>query len=141
MADGKYVIKNPVLTVNGVDLTGRATSAEVSSEKDLVDATTFGANNKQNLLGLGDGKISIDFAQDFAAAMVDATLWPIHANSTEVVITVKPFNAANAVNNPQYSMTGVLPAYTPISGSVGDLSTVTAEFSNSGSAGITRATS
>jgi hypothetical protein len=141
MADGKYVIRNPVLTVNGVDLTGRATSAEITSEKDLVEATTFGASNKQNLLGLGDGTMSIDFTQDYAAAQVDATLWPIHSGGTEVVITIKPFNAAVAANNPLYSMTGVLPSYSPISGGVGELSTVTAEFSNSGSAGITRATS
>ncbi len=141
MADGKYVIKNPVLTVNGVNLTSRASSAEVTSEKDLVDVTAFGANSKQNLVGLGDGTISIDFFQDFASAMVNATLWPIHANGTEVVITIKPFNAAVAVNNPLFTMTGVLPAFSPISGGVGDASTTTAEFSNSGDTGIVMTTS
>lgn len=140
MADGKYIIKNPVLTVNGVNLTGRASSCEVTSEKDLVDVTSFGANSKQNLVGLGDGTMSIDFFQDFAAAMVDATLWPIHSAGSEVVITVKPFNAAVAVNNPLYTMTGVLPSYSPIAGGVGEASTTTAEFSNSGDTGIVRTT-
>lgn len=136
MAAGKYIIKNPVLTVNGVDLTNRASSAEVTSEKDLVEVTAFGANSKQQMLGLGDGKMSIDFFQDFGAAKVNATLSPIHFNSTEVVITIKPFNAAVGVDNPLYTMTGVMPSYMPISGGVGEASTVSAEFTNSGDAGI-----
>ncbi len=136
----KYIVKNPVLTINAVDLSNRASSAEVNSEKDLVDVTAFGANSKQNLLGLGDGTISIDFFQDFAAASVDATLYPIHANSTEVVITVKPTNAAVSATNPLYTMTGVLPNYTPITGGVGEASTISAEFSNSGDTGIVRTT-
>lgn len=127
--------------MNGVDLSARASSAEVNSEKDLVEVTTFGANSKQNLVGLGDGTISIDFFQDFAAAMTDATLWPIHNDGTEVVITVKPTDAVVSATNPLYTMTGVLPNYTPISGSVGEASTVSVEFSNSGDAGIVRSTS
>lgn len=137
----KYVIRNPVLTVNAVDLSNRASSVEVNSEKDLVDVTTFGASSKQNLVGLGDGTISIDFFQDFAAASVDATLYPIHSAGSEVVITVKPTNAAVSATNPLYTMTGVLPNYTSISGGVGDASTISVEFSNSGDSGIVRSTS
>lgn len=136
----KYIIKNPVLTVNGVDLTNRASSIEVTSEKDLVDVTAFGANSKQNLVGLGDGTMSIDFFQDYAAASVDATLWPIHTGGTEVVVTAKPFNTAVSATNPLYTMTGVLPSYSPIAGGVGEASTTTAEFSNSGDTGIVRTT-
>ncbi len=134
------MIRNPVLTVNAVDLSNRASSVEVTSEKDLVDVTAFGASSKQNLLGLGDGTISVDFFQDFAAASVDATLSGIHTNNTEVVITVKPTNAAVSATNPLYTMTGVLPNYTPIGGGVGEASTVSVEFSNSGDTGIVRTT-
>jgi len=126
--------------VNGVDLSNRASSAEVNSEKDLVDVTAFGATSKQNMLGLGDGTMSIDFFQDFAAASVDATLYPIHSAGTEVVITVKPTNAAVSATNPLYTMTGVLPNFTPISGGVGEASTVSVEFQNSGDTGIVRTT-
>lgn len=136
----KYIIRNPVVVVNGVDLSNRASSAEVTSEKDLVDVTAFGASSKQNLVGLGDGTISVDFFQDFAAASVDATLYPIHSNNSEVVITVKPTNAAVSATNPLYTMTGVLPNYTPIAGGVGEASTISAEFSNSGDTGIVRTT-
>lgn len=136
MAAGKYIIRKPIVTVDGVDLTTRASSAEVNSEKDLVDVTSFGAPNKQNLIGLGDGTFSIDFFQDFGDGMVNATLWPIHDENQEVVITIKPFDAAVGPDNPLYQMTGVLPNFTPISGGVGEASTVSAEFSNSGENGI-----
>lgn len=136
----KYIIRNPVLTINGVDLSNRASSAEVNSEKDVLDVTAFGAASKQKLLGLGDGTMSFEFFQDFAAASVDATLYPIHANSTEVVITVKPTNAAVSATNPLYTMTGVLPTFAPIAGDVGDASTISTEFTNSGDTGIVRTT-
>ncbi len=134
------MIRNPVVTINAVDLSNRASSVEVNSEKDLVDVTAFGASSKQNLVGLGDGTISIDFFQDFAAASVDATLWPIHSGGTEVVITAKATNAAVSATNPLFTMTGVLPNYTPIAGGVGEASTISAEFSNSGDTGIVRTT-
>ncbi len=136
----KFVLKTVTLTVNAVDLSSRASSCEINSEKDLVDVTAFGANSKQNILGLGDGTISVDFFQDFAAASVDATLWPIHNNSTEVVITAKATSAAVSATNPLYTMTGVLPNYTPLSGGVGEASTVSVEFTNSGDTGIVRTT-
>ncbi len=136
----KYIIRNPVVVVNGVDLSNRFSSAEVNSEKDLVDVTAFGASSKQQLVGLGDGTMSFDAFQDFAAASVDATLYPIHTAGSEVVVTVKPTNAAVSTTNPLYTMTGVLPNYTPISGGVGEASTISVEFSNSGDTGIVRTT-
>lgn len=136
----KEIIRNPVLTVNAVNLSNRASSVEITSEKDLVDVTAFGAQSKQNMVGLGDGTISVDFFQDFAVASVDATLYPIHANNTEVIITVKPRDEVVSATNPLYTMTGVLPNYTPLAGSVGEASTISAEFSNSGETGIVRTT-
>lgn len=136
----KQVFTNGYVNVNAVDLSNRARSASVTSEKDVVDATCFGATNKQNMLGLGDGTISVTFAQDYAAGSTDATLYPIHANSTEVVVEVRPVNAARSATNPGYVMTGVLPSYTGVDGSVGDLLEMTAEFTNSGASGIARLT-
>lgn len=126
------------MTINAVTLSNRFNEAEVSSEKDVHDVTAFGAGSKQKMLGLGDGTFSLNGFQDFDAASVDATLWPIHANGSEVVVEVTSRNAAVSATNPKYRMTGVLPAYTPISGSVGEPSTISIEFQNSGDAGIER---
>lgn len=136
----KLIVK-PVVTINGVNLTSRFSSCEINSERDVHDVTDFSAvTHKQKMLGLGDGTMSFEGFQDFAAAMTDATLWPIHSAGSEVPITVKATDAAISTTNPEYRMTGVLPSYTPLSGSVGEPSTISIEFENSGSAGITRHT-
>lgn len=137
---GKLIVK-PVVTINGVDLTSRFSSCEINSERDVHDVTDFSAvTHKQKMLGLGDGTMSFEGFQDFAAAMTDATLWPIHINGTEVPIVVKATSASVSTTNPEYHMTGILPTYTPLSGNVGDPSTISVEFQNSGSSGITRVT-
>lgn len=137
----KKIITNAFISINGVELSNRSNKVTITSTKDKQDVTAFGAQSKQNLLGLGDGTIAIDLFQDFDAGSVDATVWPIHTSGSEVVIVVKPDNSAVSTTNPSYTMTGVLPSYTPLDGQVGQASKVSITFENSGDTGIVRATS
>lgn len=137
----KTILRDAVITVNGVPLSDHANKLTITSSKDVQDVTAFGAQSKQKALGLGDGTIAIDLFQDFDAGSVDATLWPIHTGNSEVVITAKATSASVSATNPLYTMTGILPEYTPIDGSVGDASKVSVTFQNSGAAGIVRTTS
>lgn len=137
----KKILTNAFVQVNGVTLSDHANKVTVSSSKDQVDLTAFGASSKQKGLGLGDGSIAIDLFQDFDAGSVDATLWPLHQAGTEFVVVVKPDAGAVSATNPSYTMTGVLPEYTPLDGSVGDASKVSVTVQNSGQSGIVRATS
>jgi predicted subunit of tRNA(5-methylaminomethyl-2-thiouridylate) methyltransferase len=135
----KLVLRDADIVIDGVNLSDHASSVEINSAKDLVETTSFGASYKTNLVGMGDATISVTFFQDFAAASVDATLWPIHDAEEEVVIVVKPTSAAVSATNPSYTMTGVLPEFAPISGEVGEASTTEVEFQNSSDTGIVRA--
>lgn len=135
----KVILRDAFISVNGVTLSDHANEVSIDSEKDEHDTTGFGATSKEISLGLGDGSISMTFFQDFAAGSVDATLWPIHNGSTAVPIVVRPTSAAVSATNPQYTMTGVLPNYSPVSGSVGEPSTIEANFRNASQAGIVRA--
>lgn len=135
----KFIIKNPVLSVNGVDLSDHASAATVHTERDVVDVTSFGAVNKEKLLGLGDATISIDFFQDFAAAEVDATLWPLSQTDTPFVVAIKPTTAAISATNPEYRLDGALLSnYDPIAGNVGEASTTSVEFINASQTGLVR---
>jgi hypothetical protein len=136
----KTILRDCRIEINGVVLSDHANEVEVSSEKEEQDVTGFGASSREIALGLGDGTIDVTLFQDFDAASVDATLWPIHNGSTSVVVAVRPTSAAISATNPEYRMTGVLPAYTPLSGSVGEPSTISASFRNASQAGITRVT-
>jgi hypothetical protein len=135
----KTILTDAFILVNGVNLSDHGSHVEINSEKDLQDVTSFGATSRTYLLGLGDGTMSFTFFQDFAAASVDATLQPIHANATAVVLEVRATSGGRSATNPAYLMTGVLAAYSPLNGDVGDPSSIDAEFQNASQAGITRA--
>lgn len=136
----KIVLKDATISVNGVSLSDHASSVTITTEYDDVDFTSFGATLKEHGKGMGDGSIEIDFFQDFAAASVDATLWPISQASTSVPIVVKPTSAATSTTNPQYTMQGLLMNYSPLAGSVGEPSTTSVTFQNGATSGIVRAT-
>ncbi len=136
----KKILTNASIVINGVNLSDHGNQVEVSSTKEVADVTGFGATNTQKLIGIGDASITMTFLQDYAAASVDATLWSIHSAGSEVVIVVKSDSGAVSVSNPAWTMTGILPEYTPLTGSMNDALTVDATFENSGSTGIVRTT-
>jgi hypothetical protein len=136
----KQILTDAFVLINGVNLSDHGSHIEVTSEKDEVDLTAFGATSKVIGLGLGDGNMAFTFFQDFAAGSVDATLQPIHSAATSVVIEVRPTSAARSATNPAYTMTGVLPSYQGLNGDVGEASTISATFRNASQVGIQRLT-
>jgi hypothetical protein len=134
------VLRDADIVIDGVNLSNRASSVEISSAKDLQEVTSFGNAYKTNLVGLGDATMSVTFFQDFAVASVNATLWPLHDTEATFVVVVKPTSGAVAADNPSYTMTAVLPEFSPLSGSVGEASTTDVEFQNAGETGIVMAT-
>lgn len=134
----KFVLKNALVSVNSVDLSNRSSKVTVETQFDPVDVTSFGGTYKEIIQGMGDAKITVSFFQDFAAAEVDATLWPLSQSGATFPITVRPTNSAKSATNPSYEMTAVLLSYNPIDGSVGDASTTDVEFQNSSQTGLSR---
>lgn len=136
----KFVLKNPVVTVNSVDLSNHISQATIETTFDEVDVTSFGSTYKEILQGMGDATITLSFFQDFAAGSVDATLWPLSQSGSSFPVTVKPTNAAVSSTNPRYDMTGVLLSYNPVDGAVGDASATDVSIRNAAQTGLTRNT-
>lgn len=136
-----FTLTDAMIIVNGVTLSDHGNSVDVEDNRDQVDITAFGATMKQYAKGLGDGGITIGFFQDFAASKVHATLQPLISSDTGVTVEVRPTSAARSATNPAILMTGKLFTYKPLSGNIGEASTISAEFKNSGSGGITYPTS
>lgn len=135
----KFVLKNPQITVNSVDLSDHISSVEVMLSKEEVDTTSFGSlGKKERVAGLEDASFTLNFQQDFATAEVDATLYPLWANETIFPVVVKPSTAAVSATNPSYSGSCVILEYAPLSGAVGDLSETDVELLSNN--GIARAT-
>ncbi len=126
-----FVLLNPVLTVNGVDLSAWAKKFAFPITFDQLDTTTFATSGwRTRAAGLGDTQIAAEFNQDFLDNMLDEIVWGIKA--TVVAWTVKPNNAAVSANNPQYSGNVLIAQVQPINNAVGELATMNVTWPGSG---------
>lgn len=126
-----FVTKNFYLTLNAVDLTAWIESVELDDDFDEVDFTDMASGgNREFLAGLGEGSITINFQQDYAASAVDATLWA--ARGTVVTIALRPTSAAQSTTNPTYSASYLISKNKAVSGKVGDKTMNSVTFKRSG---------
>lgn len=135
----KIVLKDCSITIDAVDLSDHVSSVTIETTFDEVDVTGFGSTYKEILQGLGDATITLGFFQDFDAASVDATLWPLSQSGEGFPVVVKPTSAVVSATNPSYTMTGVLLSYNPLAGAIGEASTTDVSIRNSSSTGLVRA--
>ena len=134
------ILTDAMVIINGVTLSDHADSVTVTDNRASVDVTAFGAACTTVAKGLGDGSISMEMFQDFAAGKTHATLQPLVGSGTGVVIEVRPTSGARSATNPAALMTGLLMNYNFLAGGVGEASKITAEFVNSSQAGVTYVT-
>lgn len=137
----KFTLKNPVITVDGHDISNYCHEVTIESTRDEVEVTGFQAANKEIIAGLGDATITLAVFQDFAAGAIDSIFQPLSQSDTPVTVSVKPFNSAVSATNPLYSMEALLFTYNPIAGAVGAAAETPITLRNASEAGLTRATS
>lgn len=122
----QLVLKDADITVNGVVLSNRANSVELNYEVESVEVTAFGGN-RSFIGGLQNNTITVEFMQDFVAANVEATIFPLVGQQTTV--TVRASSAATSATNPLYTVSGTfLSSHTPVSGTVGELAMTSLTF-------------
>jgi len=115
-------------------------SITVSVEVDTPEATAMTDLDRVRLYGLRQWSMEVTFFQDFASGNVDDTVWDIINNARFVELRMKPDSTTTfGPNNPQYSGRAVLPQHSPVSGAVGEVSTIPITFQSSGE--LTRTTS
>jgi len=123
----QIVLTNAYIAVNSVVLSDRANSVTLNYEVDSVEVTAFGDGGHKFVGGLQNNSTEIAFMQDFAAANVEATVYPLVGTTTTVVI--KPNGATTSSTNPAYTLTGCfLAAHTPVAAAVGELAMTTLTF-------------
>lgn len=119
------------------DLSDHIASVTINTSYDIVETTAFGNTAKTRIAGLADNSVSFEFHQDFASGSVESIIYPLLG--TAVTIKVKPDAGAVATTNPQYSFSALISEWTPLNGSVGELSTASVTWPVSGA--ITKTTS
>jgi hypothetical protein len=129
-------LTNAFVSVNGVDLSDHVTSVTVTDTRSQQNITAMGATANAYSKGLGDASIQVTFLQDFTAGKVHATLSPLISSTTGVAVEVRAVNAARSATNPAMVLASAqMFDYTPLSGGVGDVSTMTVTFQNASSTG------
>jgi len=134
----KFVLTNASFKINGVDLSDHVREITIDAQVKDIDDTTMGATGMGHLAGLRDEKVTVKWAQDFAAAKVDATLWPIYIAGADVAASVWANGTTSSSTNPSYSGNLLLQSYQPLAGQVGVLAESQTTFMVDGV--LTRAT-
>ena len=130
------VITNANVTIGGVDLSSHITRVTLSTTRAEIDTTTMGNTARRRVSGLADSSVAIDFNQDFAAAQVEATLYPLVGLTAAVV--VRPNGTATGAANPSYSFNALVTEWMPLDAQVGELATASITWPIDGT--ITKAT-
>ena len=122
-----FVLTDASLTVNSVNLSAYVTSITLNWERDSVETTAMGATGHVFTGGLQNISLDVTLNQDFAASTVAPTLDALVGSTTTVV--VKPTSAATSATNPTYTISNAfLAAVQPVSGSTGDLASMSISF-------------
>jgi len=133
----KIVLTDAKVTINSVVLSDHISSITIDTKEDIIETTGFGSTAKTRVAGLADNSVMLDFFQDYAAANVEATIYPLIGSTTTVVI--QPASTAVSTTNPTYTFTALVSEWTPLKGGIGQLATASVTWPISGS--ITKATS
>ncbi|NBR87859.1 MAG: radical SAM protein [Proteobacteria bacterium] len=121
------VLTNAHITVNSVVLSTNANSVTLNYEVEQVENTGFGSTGHTFQGGLQNNSVDIEFMQDFAAANVEATVYPLVGTTTTVI--VRPNGATTSSTNPSYTISNAfLSAHTPVAATVGELAMTSLSF-------------
>jgi hypothetical protein len=133
----KFVATDYNVTINGANFSNDLAAVTLDITAEEQETTAFGSTFRSRVGGLKDASITLDFHQDFGAASVDATLWPLLGTNATVVI--KPTSGTATATNPAYSGVFLVTEYQPYASSVGDLATLSVNWPLA-SGSVTRAT-
>lgn len=127
-------LSNPALTINAVDLTDQATSATLTFAYDQLETTAFGQVARvfgaSTVTSLQNNTFEVELYQSYAATETEASIYGLVGVTCN--ITISPTAAGlvtPSATSPKYTLTGCyLASHTPISATLGELSTVTLTF-------------
>lgn len=121
------VLTNAYVSINSVVLSDRGVNVTLNYEIDSVENTAFGSGGHTFQGGLQNLTCDVEFQQDFAAANVEATIYPLVGTTTTVVI--KPNGSTTSATNPAYTISGAfLAAHQPVAGAVGEMAMTSLSF-------------
>ena len=110
------------------DLSDQANQCTITVGVDALEVTAFGDTGHKFAGGLQTVDVSITFFLSYGATEVEAILNSCVGTGT-TVLTISPSGTSESATNPEYVITNAMLAnFTPINSTVGEMATVTANF-------------
>lgn len=122
------VLLDAFVSVNGVDLSDQVKSVSLEYEALMKDDTMMGDGTQSNMAGLKNWRAQVNWGQNFDAAKVDATLFPLVGSLGFTLILREVKSVAVGATNPNYSGGAVLSNYQPLNAQVGEFHEVSSTF-------------
>jgi hypothetical protein len=120
-------LKDASIEINSVALGDHANSVTVNYEIDQLEVTAFGSSGHIFAGGLQNISVEVALMQDFDAANVEATIYPLVGTTT--TLAIKSSSGATSATNPLYTISDAyLAAHTPVAGAVGEIAMTTLSF-------------
>jgi len=115
---GIQIITGGLVSVNNVDLSDHVQECTIDYGSETQDKTTYADGTRRVIGGLKTWEIGITFLNDYDATKVHATIRPLVG--TSACFEIRPINACSTTINPIITGIGIVSAYPPFGGAVGD---------------------
>jgi hypothetical protein len=129
MASSSQVyLTNPTVFISGVDFTQFCKSATLTVGFDSLESTSFGDSGHVYVKGLQTVSVSLEMFLMYGTVSTETALYNALGTGTTTLI-ISPAGSSESATNPEYTISNAMLAnFTPIAGTVGELSIVQAEF-------------
>lgn len=134
-----FALNDAFVSLNGTERSSWISSVVLQIDVAEQDSTDFADSGwTVPIAGRKSGSLQLTFNQDMAASAVDATLFPLLGTTVAFEVRADRTSSVSS-SNPKYTGSVLVNSWSPVSGSVSDLATVSVTFPLSGA--VTRATS
>ena len=128
MATSTIALTNASVAIGAVDLSDQVQSVTLTVGFDQLETTAMGDTGRKYTKGLQSVDVSLTMFNSYGSSEVEATLWDVCGDDA-VTLVISPNGTTESATNPEYTITGAhLSSFTPVVGTVGDLSMVTVSF-------------
>ena len=121
-------LSNATVAIGAVDVSDQVRSVTLTIGYDQLEVTAMGATGRAYTKGLQSVDVTLEMFNSYGSSEVEATLYDVVGDDA-VTLTISPNGTTESASNPEYTITGAFLAnFTPIVGTVGELSMVNVNF-------------
>ena len=128
MATSTIALTNASVAIGAVDLSDQVQSVTLTVGFDQLETTAMGDTGRKYTKGLQSVDVTLTMFNSYGSSEVEATLFDVCGDDA-VTLMIWPNGPTESATNPEYTISGAyLSTFTPIVGTVGELSMVNVTF-------------